>query len=284
MTLLIEPPTWLGDAVMASGAIKKLLEFFNPTKTILFGSFVATELFKGEFFRQFFKLPKVDLFISFRRSLYSKILGFKAKKSFIFDGPFKGHMVEKYSQYVNSIINKNEIYSPKLNFKPFEFVKPAIGINPGATYGSAKRWDAKKFAEVGSFFKNYKLIIFGGPGEEEIAKEIEKNLNHPDFLNLCGRLSIKELCEYIGGLKLFITNDSGPMHIAAAFGVPIVAIFGPTDYKETSPFSKNYKIVTKNLECAPCKKRECPIKTHECMKSIEADEVKKEAEKLLSEK
>jgi heptosyltransferase-2 len=295
MKLLIEPPTWLGDAVMASGAIDRLLEYFKPKKAILFGSFVATELFKEKFdeviidnrkhrFKQFFNLPKVDLFISFRGSLYSKALKFKAKKSFTFDNKFSGHMVEKYSKYVNNIINENKIYSPKLEFKPFKFNKPTIGINPGATYGSAKRWYPEKFAEVGEFFKDYKLIIFGGPGEEAIAKDIEKNLHHPDFVNLCGKLSIKELCEYIGGLKLFITNDSGPMHIAAAYNVPIVAIFGPTDYTETSPWSENYKIVTKNLECAPCKKRECPLKSHECMKSIKSDEVIKAAKELLNEK
>ncbi|WP_024787440.1 MULTISPECIES: lipopolysaccharide heptosyltransferase II [unclassified Lebetimonas] len=295
MKLLIESPTWLGDAVMASGSIEGLLEYFKPKKSILFGSFVSTELFKEKFdevivddrkhrFRQFFKIPSADLFISFRGSLYSKVLGLKAKKSFTFDNNFSGHMVEKYSKYVNSIINENKIYNPKLDFKPFEFAKPTIGINPGATYGSAKRWYPEKFAEVGNYFKNYKLIIFGGPGEEEIAKDIEKNLDHPDFLNLCGRLNIKELCQYIGGLSLFVTNDSGPMHIAAAYNVPIVAVFGPTDYTETSPWSKNYKIVTKNLECAPCKKRECPLKSHECMKSIEAGEVIEAAKELLIEK
>jgi heptosyltransferase-2 len=293
MKLLIEPPTWLGDAVMASGAINRVLEYFYPSKSILFGSFVSTELFKDKFdeviiddrkhrFNQFLKIPRVDLFISFRGSLYSKLIGLKARKHFTFDNKFSGHMVEKYSKYVNNIIKENKIYAPKLDFKPFEFVKPTIGINPGATYGSAKRWYPEKFAEVGNYFKDYRLIIFGGPGEEEIARDIEKNLSHPDVLNLCGRLSIKQLCEYIGGLKLFITNDSGPMHIAAVYNVPIVAIFGPTDYTETSPWSKNYKIVTKNLECSPCKKRECPIKTHECMKSIEAEEVIKAAKELLN--
>jgi heptosyltransferase-2 len=294
MKLLIEPPTWLGDAVMASGWINRLIEYYKPEKSVIFGSFVATELFKNQFdeviiddrkhrFKQFFNLPNVDLFISFRGSLYSKLIGLKARKYFTFDNKFSGHMVEKYSKYVNNIINENKIYSPKLEFTPKVFDKPTIGINPGATYGSAKRWYPEKFAEVGNSFKDYRLIIFGGPGEEDIAKDIEKNLTHPYFINLCGKLSIKELCEYIGGLKLFITNDSGPMHIAAAYNVPIVAIFGPTDYTETSPWSNNYKIVSKNLECAPCKKRECPIKTHECMKSIEAEEVIKAAKELLNE-
>jgi heptosyltransferase-2 len=293
MKLLIEPPTWLGDAVMASGAIKALLNEFKPQKSIIFGSFTATELLKEWFdevilidkkhkFKQFMDFPKVDTFISFRTSFYSKILGVKAKKSFYFYKNISGHMVEKYSKYVNGIINKNEIYSPVLPFGPKRFQKPTLGINPGATYGSAKRWYPEEFAKVANeLAEKYDVIIFGGPGEEDIAKDIEKKLTVSNYKNLCGKLSIQELCEYIGGLDLFITNDSGPMHIAAAYNVPIVAIFGPTNYKETSPWSKNYKIVTKELECAPCMKRECPLGHHECMKEIKAEDVLKAVKELV---
>jgi len=293
MKLLIEPPTWLGDAVMASGAIKVLLDDIKPKKSVIFGSFVATELLKGWFdeaiiidkkhkFKQFIDFSKADMFISFRTSLYSKILGLKAKKSFYFDKNLSGHMVEKYSKYVNTIIGKSEIYPPVLPFKPKNFTKPTLGINPGATYGSAKRWYPKEFAKVANVLgEKYDVIIFGGPGEEEIAKDIEKNLKISNYKNLCGRLTIKELCEYTRGLDLFITNDSGPMHIAAAYNVPIVAVFGPTNYNETSPWSKNYKIVTKDLECAPCMKRECPLGHHKCMKEIKAEDVIKAVKFLV---
>ena len=294
MRLLIEPPTWLGDAVMASGAIDKLIFTLNPDEVILFGSFVSTELLKAnpkitkvilnekKLLKNFINMPKVDIFVSFRRSLSSKIVGLKYKKRFFFEKIYKGHMVEQYNDYVDNILFKifgsfipNKLFTPKLYFTPKK--TKAVGINPGATYGSAKRWYPEEFAKVANYIGKYKdIIIFGGPGEENIAKDIEKNLNIKNYKNFCGKLSIKELCEYIGGLDLFITNDSGPMHIAAAFNVPIIAIFGPTDYKETSPFSKNYKIVTKDLECSPCMKRECPLKTHECMKSIKAEDIIKE--------
>jgi heptosyltransferase-2 len=292
MKLIIEPPTWLGDAVMASGAIKAVLDELKPEKSVIFGSFIATELLKEWFdevividkkhrFKQFIDFPKTDTFVSFRSSLYSKILGLKAKKSYFFDKRLPGHMVEKYSSYANKIIHTKEIYSPVLPFKAKKYEKKTLGINPGATYGSAKRWYPEEFAKVANVLgKKYDVIIFGGPGEEKIANDIEKNLKIKNYKNLCGKLSIKELCEHIGGLDLFITNDSGPMHIAAAYGVPIVAIFGPTNYKETSPWSDNYKIVTKNLECAPCMKRECPLGTHECMKLIKAEDVIKAVKEL----
>ena len=300
MKILIEPPTWLGDAVMASGAIDKLLKVLKADEYILFGSFIATEVLKTNpkinkvivdnrknRLKKIFTLPKVDLVVSFRRSFYSKLLKFRSKKSFFFSF-LKGHMVVQYNDYVNNILYDlkrdflpTEIFAPKLYFNTFKYKQPTLGINPGATYGSAKRWYPEEFAKVANWLgKRYDVIIFGGPGEEGIAKDIEKNLTIKNYKNLCGKLSIKELCEYIGGLDLFITNDSGPMHIAAAFQVPVVAIFGPTKYDETSPFNTKYKIVTKDLECAPCMKRECPLKHHNCMKLITAKDVIKAAEEL----
>jgi len=92
MKLIIEPPTWLGDSVMASGAIKALVDNLNPSKAILFGSFVATELLKDYFddvivrnksFKEVINFPKSDMFVSFKRSFYSKLLGVKAKKAII---------------------------------------------------------------------------------------------------------------------------------------------------------------------------------------------------------
>jgi heptosyltransferase-2 len=120
--------------------------------------------------------------------------------------------------------------------------------------------------------------------EEDIANDIEKELekaNSCNYQNIAGKTSIKELCQKIGGLDLFITGDSGPMHVAAAFNVPTVAIFGPTKDKETNQW-KNTKswIVKRELECAPCMKRTCPLKHHECMKLIEAEDVLEAVETL----
>jgi heptosyltransferase-2 len=286
MKLLIEPPTWLGDAIMASGAIDKIIEELNPTEVVIFGSFVSTELFKNH--------PKVtkiivnkkklifninaDIGISFRRSLFSKIIFFLNSKKRYFFKNLKMHQVEKYNKFIDNILKKElKTYNPKIYFEPKKFENKTFGINPGATYGSAKRWYPKEFAQVANHLGKFgDVIIFGGPGEEIIANDIEKDLTITNYQNLAGKLTIKELCEYIGGLDGFITNDSGPMHIAAAYDIPIIAIFGPTDYTETSPWSDKYKIVTKNLDCAPCKKRECPLGTHECMKSITANDVIKE--------
>lgn len=152
-----------------------------------------------------------------------------------------------------------------------EFV---IGINPGATFGSAKRWYPDRFAAVAKQLAaqwSARIVIFGGSGETDIAAEIELQLAGT-CLNLAGKTTVRDLMALIKRCNFFITNDSGPMHIAAAFGVPLVAIFGPTDHSGTAPYSDRAVIVRKEIECAPCKLRECPT-DHVCMTSVTADDV-----------
>lgn len=155
--------------------------------------------------------------------------------------------------------------------KPGDFI---LGINPGAAYGSAKRWYPERFADVArNLSKQWsaRVLVFGGPGETDIAAAIEEKLGEK-CLNLAGRTSVRELMELIRRCNFFITNDSGPMHIAAAFEVPLVAIFGSTDHKTTSPYTDKALIVRKDFECAPCKLRECP-QDHRCMTAVTADDV-----------
>ncbi|MBT6922200.1 MAG: lipopolysaccharide heptosyltransferase II, partial [Candidatus Ruthia sp.] len=153
-----------------------------------------------------------------------------------------------------------------------------LGINPGASYGSAKRWYPQEFAKVASKLSSkYDIIIFGGPNEVDIASDIEKSLiksGLTNYQNLAGNTTIPELINRISNLDLFITGDSGPMHVAAAFQVPTVAIFGPTRDKETSQWMNDKSIIVKqNLNCQPCMKRTCPLQHQDCMKLITAVEV-----------
>jgi heptosyltransferase-2 len=156
-----------------------------------------------------------------------------------------------------------------------------IGINPGATYGSAKRWYPDRFAAVADELCQKwgaKAVITGGPAERNTADEIALSTK-ANCLNLAGRTSVRELMALIKRCDFFVTNDSGPMHIAAAFGVPLVAIFGPTDQTTTSPFSERAVVVRQDAECAPCMLRECPT-DHRCMATVTAAEVVEEAIQL----
>jgi heptosyltransferase-2 len=149
-----------------------------------------------------------------------------------------------------------------------------VGINPGATYGSAKRWYPDRFARVADELARKwgaKVVITGGPGETEIAADIASAMSFP-CCNLAGKTGVRELMAIIKRCNFFITNDSGPMHIAAAFDVPLVAVFGSTDNTTTYPLGRRVAIVRKPFDCAPCMKRECPI-DHRCMTAVTVEDV-----------
>ena len=288
---------------MATPAIDNLIITYPDAQITLLGSFVSTQAFQGypnikrvivddtkksgNRYKNLISLAKnigrVDLAISFRRSISSKFMMFfiKAKKKFNYRRLTKKeiHLCIRYNDFVNKVLNlRNEVGDLKLYFKPFNYGKPTLGINPGATYGSAKRWYPEEFAKIAiEMSKKYDIVIFGGPTETNIAKDIENELvskGITNYQNLAGKTTIPELIEKIAGLGLFITNDSGPMHIAAAYKVKTIAIFGPTKFTETNQWNNpNGEIVTKNLDCAPCMKRVCPLKHHNCMKNITAADV-----------
>ncbi len=157
-----------------------------------------------------------------------------------------------------------------------------VAINPGAAYGSAKRWMPERFAAVADDLARefgLQVALTGGPGEMEIGRDIEKAMHVP-ALNLIGQTTVRQLMAVLSACRLVITNDSGPMHVAAAFDVPIVAVFGPTDHTTTSPWSESCRIVRKPTDCAPCLLRQCPT-DHRCMRAIFPEDVMAAARQLL---
>jgi len=156
-----------------------------------------------------------------------------------------------------------------------------VGLNPGAAYGPAKRWPAKRFAVIGDWASqrwNAKVVLFGSPSEAIIAEEVSKLMNAAP-LNVCGKTTLGQAMALIKRCNFFVTNDSGLMHIAAALNTPLVAVFGPTDHLQTSPVSKSARMVRHDLECSPCLKEVCPS-DHRCMLSIDPEEVWAEMEDL----
>ena len=155
-----------------------------------------------------------------------------------------------------------------------------VGINPGSTYGGAKRWLPERFAEVterlcrtvrDSDDRQVSVVIFGAKGEERLGREIATRLSSRSLV-LSGATTIRELMAAVKRCAMLLTNDTGPMHIAAAFQVPVVAIFGPTDWRTTSPFGDAHAIVRQPVDCAPCLLRECPI-DHRCMTRVSVEQV-----------
>jgi heptosyltransferase-2 len=164
-----------------------------------------------------------------------------------------------------------------------------VGINPGSTYGGAKRWLPERFAEVTDRLsrtihespgKQVSVVIFGAAGEEPLGQEIAARLQLPSLV-LSGATTIRELMAALKRCAMLLTNDTGPMHIASAFQVPVVAIFGPTDWRTTSPFGNAHAIVRQPVDCAPCLLRECPI-DHRCMTRVTVDQVHEAATKQIA--
>jgi heptosyltransferase-2 len=158
-----------------------------------------------------------------------------------------------------------------------------IGLNPGSTYGAAKRWLPERFAETADRLAaqyGAKVLIVGGRGEEELGCSIAGRIKATTVV-LSGRTSVRELMAAVKRCSVFVTNDTGPMHIAASFGVPLVAVFGPTDWRTTAPVGTNHALVRQPVDCAPCLLRECPI-DHRCMTRITVDEVFAAATKQLT--
>lgn len=156
-----------------------------------------------------------------------------------------------------------------------------LGLSPGAIFGPAKRWPAERFAVVGDrAIEKWgaKVAILGSSGETEICNDLAISMKHPS-INLCGKTSLGQAMALIKRCQLFITNDSGLMHVAAGLDVPMVAIFGSTDHVATGPRSGKARIVRHEISCAPCLKPECPTDFN-CMLDILPDEVWRELEVL----
>lgn len=157
-----------------------------------------------------------------------------------------------------------------------------IGINPGATYGSAKCWLPERFREVTERlikFDKVRVIYFGDQSSIPLVKEICQGF--PSVVNLAGVTTIRELAAIIKECQVILTNDSGPMHLAVAVGTPLVALFGSTNETATGPY-KTGTVIHKHVSCSPCYKRVCPI-DFRCMKQIETDEVYNEIMRTLKE-
>ncbi|KQC07402.1 MAG: hypothetical protein APR62_06430 [Smithella sp. SDB] len=168
-------------------------------------------------------------------------------------------------------------------FVPEETGKTIIGIAPGATYGPAKKWFPERFAEVADNLNekfSARIIVMGGKSDRETAREVQK-LAKAKLIDLAGKTTLQEAVFLISQCQLFISNDSGLMHIAGSLNIPTVAIFGSTNPTTTAPVGSRSVIVRHEVPCSPCLKKSCP-KDFRCMKMISVEDVLHVAEKLLS--
>jgi len=158
-----------------------------------------------------------------------------------------------------------------------------IAIGAGASYGSAKCWPPSRFAEVANRLQSEAdadVILFGTAAEASVSTAISAEMRRPP-IDLTGKTAIADLPALLSQCHLFIGNDSGAMHVAAAVGVPIVAVFGPTDPDGTAPVTPRCSIVQQKPYCSPCFLRRCPT-DHRCMTAITANMVEAAARPWLA--
>jgi len=160
--------------------------------------------------------------------------------------------------------------------------KPVVVLNPGAAYGPAKRWPAGNFAALATLLQSRyeaRVVIVGSPGEAGLAASVASAMRRRPLV-LSGRTTLRQLLGVLSQSQLFITNDSGPMHMANALAVPVIGLFGPTDPAVTGPIEPPSKVIWKGAACWPCYYRKCPF-GHECLTSITPDEVLEAAASYL---
>ena len=315
LKILVRATNWIGDAVMSLPALRALRGRFPEAEiTVLARPWVAA-LYEGE--RSVDRLISItsrwgirregfDLAVvfpnSFESALQVFLAGARRRVGYARDGrslllttavPVArvGHERDYYLELlrraglIESVPKVTEIRFDGIEearergqqlFRSRGVDPPVLGVSPGAAYGMAKRWLPERFAEAAGRIGGGSIAIFGSEAERGLCEQIAAVCGGE---NLAGATTLREFIDMTAACRMFLSNDSGAMHIAAAMGVPSVTVFGPTDETATGPSSALARIVREPVECAPCKLRECPI-DHRCMTRVSVDRVVQEASGL----
>jgi heptosyltransferase-2 len=192
--------------------------------------------------------------------------------------------LKNYSTEMKILLNNEELAKTKewLKSQNIDTQKPLVVLNPGASYGPAKMWPASKYSELASLLQeknDAQILVVGTEAEISLAERVAAEMSEKPFI-LSGKTDLSRLAAVISCSNLFISNDSGPMHLANALNIPVIALFGPTEPLRTGPYQEPYILFHKGAPCWPCSYRVCPF-DHRCMMSITAPEVSEACQKFL---
>jgi heptosyltransferase-2 len=306
-------PNWLGDAVMALPAVADITRSHSAEVAVVARPSVASlfalvpggprviQLPRGQ--TEPLRREQFDAAILFPNSIHSALTAWRANirerwgyrancRDFLLTRrvarPPRVHQAESYQRLVAALGYPNGPLEPKLSVpaaaidrardalvaRGWDGNAPLVAIAPGAAYGSAKRWPAESFAALARSVARdgTTVVLVGSSGDRSAADEVvERAAVHA--VDLVGDTDLPMLAAVLVASRALVTNDSGAMHVAAALGVPVVAMFGPTTESETRPIGPIAPtILTHDVWCRPCMLRECPL-THRCMRGITVDMV-----------
>jgi heptosyltransferase-2 len=213
---------------------------------------------------------------------------------------FPSHQIHEYLRLAAVLGANPEPLPPKLFVAPDEIevakkkfglekiTQPIFGLNPGAEYGPAKRWPVERFIAATREIQqrtNCVWLLFGGNADALVANQIESTQNSKlKIQNLAGKTSLRELMALLKLCRVLLTNDSGPMHVAAALGTPVVVPFGSTSPELTGPGlpgDTRNQLLKSDAPCSPCFRRKCPI-DFRCMNGISVERVVKAILEILN--
>ena len=166
-----------------------------------------------------------------------------------------------------------------------EGIGKVIGVSPGAAYGTAKRWFPERFALAATRVASEtgaQVALFGSASERELCDEVAARIRQDgvESTNFAGRTSLEDYIERAAACEVYLTNDSGAMHISSALGIPTVAVFGATNHVTTGPTGPLARVIRQDVDCSPCLLRECPL-DHRCMAAVSPEMVAETALQLL---
>jgi heptosyltransferase-2 len=318
--ILVRATNWVGDAVMSLPALRAIRDRFPKARIAILAKLSVADLYAHESFADEIIVYNLQSIWSMGRQLrdrqfdcaillqnafeaawiawLAKIptrIGYKRDGRQLLltravDVPKPGEIPRHERFYYLELLRRAGLIdalpasdSIRLQSRAAPTGKRVIGVSPGAAYGTAKRWLPERFAEAAGALADVRgasIALFGTKSERALCEEVAQLLIGREVANYAGETTLGQFIELAAGCELFLTNDSGSMHIASALGVPTVAIFGATDDTTTGPTGLNARVVRQPVDCSPCLLRECPI-DHRCMTRVSAERVVKEALELL---
>jgi len=319
--VVLMPPNWLGDVVLAQPALRTLCLQYQDADISVFGRGWLKELLpflnlNHPNIHVVDEIPKrSDAVFLFPNSLRSALQAFgsraKQRIGYRRDGRslllthaytsridlkhehHRGYYLDMLRQYgLETPFDEVELVAPKalqdqasalLKEKGLDAAK-VVCVAPGAQFGGAKRYPAESYADVLTKLSRdgWDIVVLGTSAERDIATQCLRDVNERCW-NAAGETSLTEALSLVSVTKLMLCNDSGLMHVAAGLGIPTVCMFGATDPDRTSPSGKRVKVLYQPADCSPCLKRECEVEGQPCMKNITPDMVYQACEGLLKD-
>jgi len=306
--IAIRATNWLGDAVMSLPAIRAVRDAFPEAHVAVIARPWVADLYSREaaidrvlvypgrswsFIRRL-RAERFDCAIllqnAFEAALVARLAGIPRRIGYNRDGrgwlltdaipvPFPGEIPRHERFYYLELLRRSGIVDRLPECDAIRLggwsseTGETIGISPGAAYGNAKRWLPERFAEA-ALRLGGPVAVFGSAAERALCEHVAETIRRGGGTarNYAGETTLAEFIEKAAACRLFLTNDSGAMHIASALGVPTVTVFGATDHTTTGPTGPLARVVREPVDCSPCLLRECPI-DHRCMMRVTVEQV-----------